>query len=104
MQTLQKPKGVVEESRKSSTCQPGRVSIKYSDIVLLVVEPNPSFVTKLSPPLFTSVFVDKVLGTVGGLEFTGASNTGFLIDCCCCWDFESGTRSPPLLVTEEEDI
>ena len=81
MHTLQKPKGVVgEESRNSSTCHPGRVSIKYSDIVLLVVEPNPSLVTKLSPPLFTTVFVDE--GTVGGLEFTGATDTGFLIDCC----------------------
>ena len=85
MQTLLKPNGVVEEeSRNSSTCQPGRVSIKYSDIVLLVVEPNPSLVTKLSPSLFITVFADKVLGTAGGLEFTGATDTGFLIDCCCC--------------------
>jgi hypothetical protein len=36
MQTLQKPKGAEEvESRKSSTCQPGRVSIKYSDMLLV---------------------------------------------------------------------
>ncbi|KAI4336819.1 hypothetical protein L6164_015299 [Bauhinia variegata] len=47
--TLHKPDGTEDESRRSSTCQPGRVSIKYSD--MLLVEPTPSGVNKPSPAL-----------------------------------------------------
>lgn len=38
LQTLQKPLEANEGSRKSSTCHPGSVSIKYSDILLVEYE------------------------------------------------------------------
>lgn len=57
--TLQKPKAVEGISRKSSTCQPGSVSIKYSE--MLLVEPIPSFISRLSPALFTVVSENKAL-------------------------------------------
>lgn len=70
MQTLQKPKGDRDgdESSKSSTYQPGSISIKYSDILL--VEPSASF--------------------DNGLKFGGEMGEIGL------WTLNSGTGSPPL--------
>ena len=82
MQTLEKPKGGEEESRKSSTCQPGSISIKYSD--MLLVEPPPSLANMLSPLLLlitdaaTVVQLDKDLASEDGLKFAGEAETGFL--------------------------
>lgn len=84
MRTLQKPKGSEDESRKSSTCQPGNIS-KYSD--MLLVETPPSLASKLSPLLFTIAVVDAVgveilVGLVDGFEFRRATETGFLMEDC----------------------
>jgi len=63
-QTLQKPKGTKYESRKSSTCHPGRVSIKYSDMLLALVEPVPSTATLLLLLLVVVVVVEDGSGVV----------------------------------------
>lgn len=78
MQTLQKPKGAQVESRKSSTCQPGRVSIKYSDMLLVWSA------TKFSPALLLLVvIVGVVLVRIGGCGIArgaaAAAATEFLI-------------------------
>lgn len=100
MQTLQKPKGVEDESRKSSTCQPGSVSIRYSDMLLVEPLPPSSFVNKF-PPFFVVIvgaFEDEVefLGTENEFfEISGEIETEFLEGSL----FESGTEaeSEPLV-------
>ena len=78
MQTLEKPNGVEEESRKSSTCQPGS-SIKYSD--MLLVKPLPSFIDKSSPLLDTVVAPEEeFLATEGGFGIAGETETDFLAE------------------------
>ena len=83
MQTLEKPKGGEEESRKSSTCQPGSISIKYSD--MLLVEPPPSLANRLSPLLLlitaaaaVVVLINEDLASEDGLKFAGQAEIGFL--------------------------
>lgn len=76
MQTLQKPKGAEVKSRKSSTCQPGRVSIKYSDMLLVWS------IDKFSPPLSETnavVVEPEFLATKGGCEIAGEAAMDFLI-------------------------
>ena len=66
------------ESKKSSTCQPGNISIKYSDILLVE---TPSLVREASPPLFMlfmAVVGDEVLVMDGGWEISGGTDSGFL--------------------------
>ena len=81
MQTLQKPKGG-EGSRKSSTCHPGSISIKYSD--MLLVEPPPSLANRLSPLLLlitdaaAVALMDEDLAFEDGMKFAGEAETGFL--------------------------
>jgi len=48
VETLEKPKATEYESRKSSTCHPGRVSIRYSDMLLALAEPIASTPTLLT--------------------------------------------------------
>lgn len=67
------------ESRKSSTCQPGSISIRYSD--MLLVEP-PSLVRDASPSFFApfmAVVGDEVLVMAGGWEIAAReTGSGFL--------------------------
>lgn len=58
---MEKAKGTEEESRKSSTCQPGRVSIKYWDIV--------------EPPLPSSIDVGE-----GVVDFSIKEEEGIWFD------------------------
>lgn len=96
MQTLKNPKGAEDESRRSSTCQPGRVSIKYSDILL--VEPSFSFANKF--PVVDEV---EFLTTVVGSEIKGVTETeSLLIQGFCV--FGSVIESEPLLKTAEGDM
>lgn len=92
MQTLQKPRGPEEKSRKSSTCQPGSVSIKYSDMLLVEPQPTPSWATNIPPPLLLlAVLVVKVefLDMEGGFEIAGEEvETDFFIKG---WGFGSVT-------------
>lgn len=76
MQTLQKPKGLEEKSRRSSTCQPGSVSIKYSD--MLLVDPTPSFSSKF-PQFLVAVVVAEILGIEGGFEIVAAETIDLLL-------------------------
>lgn len=77
MQTLEKQNGALEESRKSSTCQPGSVSIKYSDMVLVAP-------TKFPPPLSIAAVEVEFLTEIGGgfgFEIAGeAAETDFLVE------------------------
>ena len=102
--TLQKPKGSEEESRRSSTCQPGNIS-KYSDMLLAETVPHSLAATTLFPPLlFGTALLVEISELEGGLEFTGATETTvFLIDLLA-----SGTgtdESQPLgLDLDTEDV
>lgn len=58
MHTLQKPNGSEEESSKSSTCQPGSVSIKYSDMLLVEL---PLLAIRLFPPLLFMILTVVVV-------------------------------------------
>lgn len=70
MQTLEKPLKTVEleESRRSSTCQPGIFSIKYSD--MLLVDP--------SQPTINGESTETGLLNFGGLTNSGTRSW--------CWD------------------
>ena len=96
--TLLKPKGTEEESRKSSTCQPGNVSIKYSD--MLLVETIPSCVDKFPPTLLTVACVDAVegegLSIEVGCEMTEEVEKEFLGELC---NLETDIESEPFVKT-----
>ena len=101
MQTLQKPEGAQVESRKSSTCQPGRVSIKYSDMLLVWSA------TKFSPALLLLVVIvgGVVLVRIGGCGIArgaAAAATEFLIKGWDLW--WSGTESQALVKASVEGV
>lgn len=81
-----KPNGTADESRKSSTFQPGRVSIKYSD--MLLVETAPSLAIKFGPALLIVACVDAVEGEVLGIKLEGCemaeeeAETGLFTEFC----------------------
>lgn len=105
MQTLQKPKGVEDESRKSSTCQPGSVSIRYSDMLLVEPQPPSSFVNKF-PTFFVAIvaaFEDKVgfLGTENeSFEISGDTEKEFLEGSL----FDSGTEAESEPLSKADDV
>ena len=82
---LQKPKEGEEESRKSSTCHPGSISIKYSD--MLLVEPPSTLANKSSPPLLLFVtaadvvLIDDDLASEVEFKIGVEAETEFLTDC-----------------------
>lgn len=90
-QTLLKPKGTAEASRKSSTCQPGRVSIKYSEMLLV----------KAAAPSFTVVATveGEVLAIKVGCEVADEAETEFFTKFC---DLEMDMESEPLVKRELE--
>ena len=88
--------GETEESRKSSKCHPGSVSIKYSD--MLLADPPPPVAIWPPPPLFTTaagvMFVGALTQTFG-VHIVGALETAatFLTDP---FDLDAETTQPPL--------
>lgn len=88
MQTLQKPKEAEQESRKSSKCHPGSISIRYSD--MLLVRPFPGFAATGSELLLP--FPSLLLGNIAG-EAGEASEAAVFVDFGgggggICWEEE----------------
>lgn len=87
VQTLEKPKGTEYESRKSSTCHPGRVSIKYSDMLLALVE------GAASTPILLRVEEDK--GVVFWCEtWRRESGAEFEVEVVSCDEEEAESLRP----------
>lgn len=104
--TLQKPKGSGDESRRSSTCQPGNIS-KYSDMLLAETVPHSLAAITLFPPLlFVTALLVEISELEGGFEFTGATETTvFLIDLLASGTGTGTDESQPLgLDLDTEDV
>lgn len=92
MQTLQKPKEAEQESRKSSKCHPGSISVRYSD--MLLVRPFPGFAATGSELLL--LFPSLLLGNTAGeateaaafVEFGSGGGGGGI-----CWEDEEETET-----------